>query len=467
VLCTRYQEIDLAEFAVDPRALGWAEFRDHFPRCRECSREVARFGALDSALRADGAGSSAHPSDEALFAFAAGSPSLARDERARLEAHLAGCSPCRSELGAAQRLRAAAVPAAHPGPSWLERIGAMLAGWRQHPLYAAAAVAVMLLAPVFFFSRLAPETDSVEGVPSAAIEHGTSVAAAEPQPEPGAEPEPAAVPAPALPAPTPAEAAPAHHPEPARIAKRAAPEPEPAPTAPNPERPAEKTPKPALAQPIVVAALVPAAAPLYEPGATAAGPSVRVAAVIRNSGGDTAAVPAALGPAHVGASAREAPNLYWFLPQPSASSVEVTVVDPDAAEPLLSAAIPGPIAAGLHRVSLAQRGLRLRAGVDYRWYVALVRDPERRSQDVVSGAAIRFTPADPESSVRTDTEAGPNAAHAFAAAGYWYDAFDQLSRWLDAEPGAARLQEHRAALLEQVELGDAAAFERRAAASAQ
>jgi len=53
------------------------------------------------------------------------------------------------------------------------------------------------------------------------------------------------------------------------------------------------------------------------------------------------------------------------------------------------------------------------------------------------------------------------AAHLYAESGLWYDAFDQLSSWLATERGSALLRSHRAALLEQVELGDAAAFERR------
>ena len=46
-----------------------------------------------------------------------------------------------------------------------------------------------------------------------------------------------------------------------------------------------------------------------------------------------------------------------------------------------------------------------------------------------------------------------HVAHEYAAKGYWYDAFDQLTLWLEAEPRDARLLEHRAALLEQVGLG--------------
>jgi hypothetical protein len=141
----------------------------------------------------------------------------------------------------------------------------------------------------------------------------------------------------------------------------------------------------------------------------------------------------------------------------------VTVVDLDAVDPLLETTVPGPLAAGVHRVSLSEHGVRLAPGVDYRWFVALVRDPARRSQDVVSGAAIRYTPPGPEQSARLSAAPPAHAAHLYAESGLWYDAFDQLSSWLATEPGAALLRNHRAALLEQIGLDDAAAFERRSA----
>jgi hypothetical protein len=226
--------------------------------------------------------------------------------------------------------------------------------------------------------------------------------------------------------------------------------------------PKAKAPEPA--RPLEIASLLPTQPPVYvPPRPLASGPSVRVGGATRRLGADTP-TPEALGPAHVGASSQESPNLYWFLPEATSSPVEVSVVDPAAVDPLLELTLPGPLAAGVHRVSLGEHGVRLAPGVDYRWFVALVRDRERRSQDIVSGAAIRYAPPAPEQGARLAAAPPARTAHLFAESGYWYDAFDQLSRWLAAEPGAGRLHDHRAALLEQVGLGDAAAFERRGSA---
>jgi hypothetical protein len=90
--------------------------------------------------------------------------------------------------------------------------------------------------------------------------------------------------------------------------------------------------------------------------------------------------------------------------------------------------------------------------VDYQWFVALVSDPARRSNDVVSGAIVRYEPGSAPPA-KTPPE---RAAHAYAAAGLWYDAFDQVVSWLATEPDAPLLHAYRASLLEQVDLEEVA-----------
>jgi len=457
VPCSRVHEVDLAAFAVDPRSPEWAEFRDHFPRCADCTREVARFGALAAALRTENAGVSAHPSDAQLLALARAPAELVRDERARFEAHLAGCAPCRTELAAARGFAFAKSTTEAKRPGWLAGIGMAFAPLLRRPAFAAAlAVALAVIATV-----LVRQTRETQPLPSPPPIAEVERSAPEPPPQAPLEEQPA----------TPAPSAP---PEPTQIAEQPVAEPptveqppvEPPPVVakPPPEiaAPEVETPEPAPAPPIQIAALLPPEPPRYAPGALASGASVRVGGGARNAGAGTPA-PMALGPEHTGVSAHESPDLYWFLPATTPLSVEVSVVDPDADEPLLEQVFPGPLAAGVHRASLAEHGARLRPGVEYRWYVALVRDPARRSQDVVSGSAIRFEPPGSELESRLSAATPGTSAHVYAESGFWYDAFDQLSSWLADEPSAAVLHKHRAALLDQVGLADAAAFERRVA----
>jgi Domain of Unknown Function (DUF928) len=50
----------------------------------------------------------------------------------------------------------------------------------------------------------------------------------------------------------------------------------------------------------------------------------------------------------------------------------------------------------------------------------------------------------------------------YAGAGIWYDAIDEISRLISAQPENRELRAQRAALLEQVGLTEAAAFDRTA-----
>lgn len=158
-----------------------------------------------------------------------------------------------------------------------------------------------------------------------------------------------------------------------------------------------------------------------------------------------------LAPDHLGLTISERPTLYWYLSAPTAARIEVVVVDPRSATPVLDTVVSGD-RAGVQAVELAARGVRLEPGVAYEWSVAIVADPAQRSRDIVAGGAVmRVAPPD---ALRGLAASPPERrAAALAAAGIWYDALAALSG-----DGVARGA--RAVLLEQAGLADAAAFER-------
>ena len=155
--CTRSQEIDVAEFAVHPRAPAWADFRDHYPRCPECAREVARFATLKLALADEGAGASAHPSEADLVALATPSTRLSPEDPRRLEAHLAGCAPCRTELAVVRGFELPPVPAAAGRPGWREWLGGVLAPALWRPALVAAVIALLAVPAAVLVWRRAQE----------------------------------------------------------------------------------------------------------------------------------------------------------------------------------------------------------------------------------------------------------------------------------------------------------------------
>ena len=175
-------------------------------------------------------------------------------------------------------------------------------------------------------------------------------------------------------------------------------------------------------------------------------PATRVGGGTRSIGTQALTVNV-LAPNETGFTTRDKPTVYWYVSEPLNTPVELTLTttEPlkDAVPTTLELTLQPPIAQGVHALRLGDHGVTLKPGVEYQWFVAVVSNPAQRSNDVVAGGGIkRIAPAD--------------AVHD----GVWYDALDQLSQQISANPVDARLRQQRAALLEQVGLREAAAFDR-------
>lgn len=467
--CGGATEIDWAGFAADPRAPEWEGFRAHYPTCADCSRVVASWTHLRGALAEAGGIDAAHPADAELLAFASEPSSLARARRAALEAHLAGCAPCRTELavlrrfdfsalgaGAPQRARSVA---ARPGPG--ERLRALaeaLLGPLRQPAFAWAAWALLAI-PIGVAMWLFLAVPETREAPPIAHDEPSRVA----PPPPFETPVPRelaheTVPAPASqPAPT---VDPIHRGREPVVAQQ-----QPAPEVIAKARPAPPLPPapdltpPPDDEPLDLASLLPETAPAYRPQLVLAGGTfapARTDSVMRGAG---KALPEArpLAPEHVGATLDASPTLYWVVFANSDTPVELTVIDEQRTEPLLELRVEPPVAAGLHALRLADHGVQLAPDTTYQFYVALIPDLRHRDLDRVAGAALRYTPAAADLERRL-AEGGPaHRGHVLAESGYWIDAFDAITRIADAHPESARAAVQRAALLEQVGQADVAA----------
>lgn len=175
-------------------------------------------------------------------------------------------------------------------------------------------------------------------------------------------------------------------------------------------------------------------------------PATRVGGGTRSVGALALTV-SVLAPNETGFTTHDKPTIYWYVSETLNTPVELTLTttEPlkDAVPPALEITLQPPIAKGVHALRLGDHGVTLKPGVEYQWFVAVVSNPAQRSSDVVAGGAIkRVEPA------------------AYAQDGLWYDAIDQLSQRISANPADQRLRQQRAALLEQVGLREAAAFDR-------
>lgn len=188
---------------------------------------------------------------------------------------------------------------------------------------------------------------------------------------------------------------------------------------------------------------------------------------------------AVIAPDHVGLTTRSQPTLYWFAAGRIDGAVEITIQDEDGAQPLVEARRELSDARGLLAVRLDELGVQLKPGAEYRWSVAVVRDPAARSRDLVtSGAIMRVPPLTGTSATlagvpaptagASATSAGASATTAAAAdevaslaqAGLWYDAIERVGATLARLPQDPVARRQRATLLEQVGLAEAAAADR-------
>jgi hypothetical protein len=170
-----------------------------------------------------------------------------------------------------------------------------------------------------------------------------------------------------------------------------------------------------------------------------------------------------LAPSDTGLTTQEKPTIYWFASQPIDKPVELTITSTEslqaAATPVFEITLQPPVAKGIHAFRLADHGVALKPGVEYQWFVAVVRNTAQRSNDVLAGGTIkRVTDSPVQAQLKQASPA--QLAAAYAEAGIWYDAIDQLSRQISADQSNRQLRERRAALLEQVGLREAAAFDR-------
>lgn len=169
----------------------------------------------------------------------------------------------------------------------------------------------------------------------------------------------------------------------------------------------------------------------------------------------------ALVPDHIALTTEAQPSLFWFQSRPAKAKLELTLVEPKKAKPLLSLMSSQADTAGMHRVKLAKHKVELQPDVLYEWNVAVVPDPENRSKDVIAKGVIKRIKATDNLAKGLENKDDLGRAAIYAEAGIWYDALEAISDAIDAHPTDASLRAQRASLLKQVGLPEAAAADKK------
>ena len=152
------------------------------------------------------------------------------------------------------------------------------------------------------------------------------------------------------------------------------------------------------------------------------------------------------------------PTLYWFMTVQSPTPVRVTLIDEEStsSQPLLEAAL-GPLdQPGIYSFSLAEQGVALDRNALYSWSVALETPADSFSEQPVASTAFETVDQTPSFSNSDVLE----RTRQLTGQGYWYEAFDDISKSIRSDDTSAPWVEIRADLLDQVGLHEVATFER-------
>ena len=203
--------------------------------------------------------------------------------------------------------------------------------------------------------------------------------------------------------------------------------------------------------------VAPVTMPVYQPPLRGA-PGGRVGGGTRGIGEELIAL-FALAPNHVALTVQEQPTLYWYLSKPAKYPIELTIIIEKDTPPRLEKRIPLPSQSGIYPLRLSDFDIRLATGTQYRWFLALVPDSNRRSRDIVAGAIIERVKTPETLRSRLLKASREEIPYVYAEAGMWYDALMAISNLIADEPNNPIFQKQRAALLEQVGLSQVAQYE--------
>ena len=201
----------------------------------------------------------------------------------------------------------------------------------------------------------------------------------------------------------------------------------------------------------------PVSMPVYQPPLRGA-PGGRVGGGTRGIGDELITV-FALAPNHVALTIQDQPILYWFLSSQTKHPVEVTLIIEEATQPLLEKRLSLPIQPGIHAIRLKDFNLHLSKATPYRWFVAVVPDPDRRSRDIIAGGMIERVESSEALRAKLSQADKRNIPYIYAESGIWYDAIMAISELIEANPNDMNLRKQRAALLEQAGLPEVAEYE--------
>ena len=204
-------------------------------------------------------------------------------------------------------------------------------------------------------------------------------------------------------------------------------------------------------KPVKIKKSPPAGMPIYKPPRRGA-PVGRVAGGTRGILDEYPSILCVITPDHTALTIQDQPQLYWFLRELTHYSIELTIIEEQAIFPLLETRLAAPERPGIQSIRLTDFGIHLTKDIVYKWFIAIVPDPNRRSKDVLAWGAVRYMEIPDELKEKLLQYDRVTALNIYASAGIWYDAFAAISQLIKASANDDDLIKKRNALLEQIGL---------------
>jgi len=202
----------------------------------------------------------------------------------------------------------------------------------------------------------------------------------------------------------------------------------------------------------------PARMPAYRPPLRGA-PVGRIAGGTRGILDEAPSLLCVITPDDTALTVRDQPRLYWFLKELTTHPIELTIIEDQAIYPLLETRLSAPVQPGIRTIRLADYGVHLQPGLVYKWFIAIIPDPNRRSKDILAWGAVKYIEISDELKAKLSFLDKAIASNIYAAAGIWYDAFAEISALIEISPHDVKLRKKRDALLEQIGLPQIAQYD--------
>lgn len=166
-----------------------------------------------------------------------------------------------------------------------------------------------------------------------------------------------------------------------------------------------------------------------------------------------------LAPDHLALTTKAEPALFWYQSTPAKVGFQLTLSEPGKAEPLVSITLDQADKAGIRAVALREHGVTLTPGIAYQWSVALIPNPNHRSEDLLATGMIKRVPMPADLASKLAATSLAERAALYAENGLWYDALQAITSAIASDPKNPALHGLRASLLSQAGLKEAAAAE--------